>query len=197
MDLSLINTSFKVSQFITASKVWDTTRLSLPVDSVHLQLILAIPIPANSIPDSICWGLSGNGQFSTKTAIWAAHGLDLVNPLVWEYNWIRKLDIMPKQKKFLWQICHASLPTKGTLVQRGMNIDSRRPFYQSETEDTNYLFLRSNISQDCWRLATSHNWVNTNLLFDPQIGQLQMLNAARAAGPALKMDRLVTLLWSI
>jgi len=80
MDLFLIDTSLKVSQFITESKAWDTARLSLPVDSVHLQLILATPIPTTLIPDSLCWGLFGNGRFSSKIATWVTHGLDLVHP---------------------------------------------------------------------------------------------------------------------
>jgi len=157
MDLSLIDTSLRVSHFITVSKEWDTARLSLLVGSVHSQLILATPIPNNSIPDSVCWGLSGNGHFSTKTATWVTHELDLVHPRVWDYNWIWKLDIMPKLKIFLWQICHVSLPIRGTLVQRGINVDSHCPFCQSEIEDTNHLFLGCNISQDCWRLVASHN----------------------------------------
>jgi len=100
LDLALINTSLKVSQFITKSREWDVVRLTALVDSIYLQLIFATPIPSNSISDSVCWRLSSNGQFSTKTATWAAHGLDLVNPPVWEYNWIWKLDVMPKQKFF-------------------------------------------------------------------------------------------------
>jgi len=88
VDLSLIDTSLKVSQFIIEGREWNVARLTVLIDSVHLQLILATPIPANSISDSVCWGFSGNGQFSTKTANWVAHGLDLINPSVWEYNWI-------------------------------------------------------------------------------------------------------------
>jgi len=49
------------------------------VDDVHLQIILAIPIPSHTIPDFICWGLSGSGNFSTKTATWATHDLDIKN----------------------------------------------------------------------------------------------------------------------
>jgi len=49
------------------------------VDDTHLQLILATPIPSSPIPDSVCWGLSRNGEFSTKSATWAAHDLDIKN----------------------------------------------------------------------------------------------------------------------
>jgi len=50
------------------------------------QVSLAFPIPFNPIPDSICWRLSDNGEFSMKLATWAAHDEKASNPLVWEYN---------------------------------------------------------------------------------------------------------------
>jgi len=93
------------------------------VDDVNLQLILATSIPSNPIPDSVCWRLSGNGDFTTKTVTWAAHGLDIKSSPSWEYSWIWRLDIIPKLKVFLWQLCHTSLPTRGTLLKRGLQID--------------------------------------------------------------------------
>ena len=72
-DSSLIDTSLMVSQFITSAHEWDVTKLKSLVSDPLLQLILATPIPYNDIPDSICWGLSGNGNFSTKSATWLAH----------------------------------------------------------------------------------------------------------------------------
>ena len=72
---------------------------------------------------------------------------------------------MPKLKVFLWQLCHMSLPTRGTLSKRGMNIDSLCPFCQGEIEDADHLFLHCNVAQECWRLAASHRWININLMF--------------------------------
>ena len=54
-DHSLIDTSLKVSHFIGATKEWGITKLNSVVDPVHLPRILAIPLPTNPIPDSICW----------------------------------------------------------------------------------------------------------------------------------------------
>jgi len=76
-DNSSIDTSLRVAQFISPDEEWDMAKLLAPVTPQCLQAILATPIPANQIPDSICWVLSGSGEFSTKTATWAAHGLDL------------------------------------------------------------------------------------------------------------------------
>ena len=54
-------------------------KLKVLVDDVHLQLICARPIPSNTISDSIYWALFGNGDFSTKTATWVVHELDIKN----------------------------------------------------------------------------------------------------------------------
>ena len=97
-DISQINSSLTVSQFITDAKEWDVLKLKELVDAVHLQLILVTPIPFNTIPDSVYWGVLGNEDFSTKTATWAAHDLDIKNSPFWEYSWIWHLDIMPKTK---------------------------------------------------------------------------------------------------
>ena len=114
-DVSLLDTSLLVSHFISPTKEWDLSKLRQVVDEDILKLILATPIPFNPILDSVCWGLSGNGLFSTKSATWAAHDLNLVASPSWPFHWIWHLDIMPKLKLFLWQLCHASLPTRGTL----------------------------------------------------------------------------------
>ena len=82
-DSSLVDTSLKVSQFITSAREWDVTKLKGLVSDPLLQLILTTPIPYNNIPNSICWGLSGNGNFSTKSATWLAHGLNLTNSPSW------------------------------------------------------------------------------------------------------------------
>ena len=66
-DHSVIDTSLKVSHFISPTKEWDIVKLKSMVDPVHLSLILATPLPTNPFPNSICWGLSSNGNFTTKT----------------------------------------------------------------------------------------------------------------------------------
>jgi len=100
-DISQIDTSLMVSQFITDANEWDVMKLKELVDDDHLQLILVTPISSNTISDSICWGLSRNGDFSTKVATWAAHDLDIKNSPSWEYSWIWHLDTTPKLKVFL------------------------------------------------------------------------------------------------
>ena len=104
---------------------------------------------------------------------------------------------MPQLKIFLWQLCHSSLPTRGTLFRRGLGINPICPFCQSASEDIDHLFLRCAIAQNCWHLAASHNWITMHIVANPQPTVLHMLSAIRNAGPNANMDRIVALLWSI
>jgi len=79
---SLTDSSLKLSHFIIGNKEWDATKLHSIVGPAYIQLILAIPFPFNTISNSVCWGLSGNVEFSTKSTTWAAHGLNYENLLV-------------------------------------------------------------------------------------------------------------------
>ena len=104
---------------------------------------------------------------------------------------------MPKLKIFLWQLCHSSLPKRGILSKRGLSIVSVCPFCQSDIEDMDYLFLRCTTVQDCWSLAASHNWINTNIVFSLWLTVLEMLSTTSNASTNVNMDRVVALLWSI
>ena len=104
---------------------------------------------------------------------------------------------MPKLKIFLWQLCHASLPTKDTLCKRGMNLDPRYPFCQTEKKDVDHLFFHCQISQECWRLTVSHNWIDHKFVSGTQNNILQRLSSARTTTPAIRIDRVVSLIWSI
>jgi len=66
-----------------------------------------------------------------------------------------------------------------------MNIDPLYPFCQAKIEDADHLFLHCNVAQECWRLAISHRWIDTNLTFSRQFTVLQMLSTARAASPTV------------
>ena len=167
------------------------------MDDATLQLILATPIPSNSIPDSVCWGLSGNGDFSTKTATWAAHGLDIKSSPPWEYSWIWHLDIMPKLKVFLWQLCHSSLPTRGTLLKRGLQIDPSCPLCNHHSEDLTHLFLRCPAIQEVWNLAKEHNWILSTISIAPSDTVPIWLTKLRQTATLTRFDRIVALLWSI
>jgi len=87
-DDAHLDLSLTVVHFILPNKEWDIVKLQGLVTHYCIQAILATPTPSNSILDSICWGLSGSGQFTTKSATWAAHGLELRQSQSWKFSWI-------------------------------------------------------------------------------------------------------------
>ena len=103
-DASLIDTSLLVSHFISPTKEWDLPKLRQHVDDDLLQLILATPIPCSPIPNSVCWGLSGNGDFTTKSATWAAHDIDPVKTLLGSFAGFGRL-ILCLNLKFSYGNC--------------------------------------------------------------------------------------------
>ena len=167
------------------------------VDTNSLQLILATPIPSNQLPDSICWGLSSTDNFSSKSATWLAHGLDLTTATPWEFSWIWTLDVMPKLKIFLWQLCHASLPTRGILLKGGLQIDPLCPHCLSDIEDMEHLFLGCPSVSQVWRLAADHHWITHS---PPQSSipiVPRWLAGLHSSCSRMSLERTVSLLWSI
>lgn len=78
-----------------------------------------------------------------------------------------------------------------------MNLDPRCPFCQTEREDVDHLFVHCQISQECWRLAVSRNWIDHSFVASTQNNILQRLSSAGATIPATRIDRVVSLIWSI
>ena len=78
---------------------------------------------------------------------------------------------MPNLQVFLWQLCHASLPTRGNLLYRGMKIDPLCPHCNEASKDVEHLFFECHDAQQVWQLASDHHWVTARL---PDISQTKI-----------------------
>ena len=101
---------------------------------------------------------------------------------------------MPKLKVFLSQICYASLPTRGTLLNIGLQIDPICPLCNIEIEDVEHLFLQCHAAQEVWRLANDYNWVSINAPSDSFVCVENWLSNLRTSTPPVPLDRIVPLL---
>ena len=101
-------------------------------------------------------GVTGSGDFSVKLATWKAKGTFEPALSPWKFNWIWKSDIRSKIQIFLWQVYHHALPSRSTLLQRGLTIDPICPACLSQIEDTQHLFAnypfaaRFGIGKETW-----------------------------------------------
>jgi len=115
---SFLDPRTKVNELFLANRTWDVSKLSITLHNHSIiNKIIGIDIPHNHIEDSFCWGINSSGEFNTKSATWIAHKSQPLQKPDWQFKWIWKLDIMPKIKIFLWQICHKALPVRRTLLQ--------------------------------------------------------------------------------
>ena len=134
---------------------------------------------------------------NTKSATRTAHDIDPVKTPSWEFRWIWRLDIMPKLKVFLWQLCHASLPTRSTLLKRRLQIDPLCPLCNNDIEDLEHLFLKCPVVHATWQLAKVHKWLSIPLMVDPGDNLQSWLSKLRTSSSPVPLDRVVALLWSI
>jgi len=193
---SLTEADLKVSDFLTPEKLWDTNKLRNYVPDDIVQRIQGIPIPYTNVADSFCWGYTGSGEFSTKSATWRAHDNISKDHPVWPYNWIWKLDVMPKVKVFLWQLCHRALPSRGTLFRRGIHLDPFCPACNNALEDTDHIFLQCPLAQKVWDMAVAHKWL-PSIPFAHPAATLQDGLQSLSHNPHSQLSRIVLILWSI
>ena len=104
---------------------------------------------------------------------------------------------MSKLKIFQWQLRHASLPTRGNLLARGLDIDPLCPHCNTTIEDNEHLFLRCPNAQVIWQLAHDHNWVTVDATTRSPLTLPNWLSFIKQSVGTTKLDRIVALLMSI
>ena len=158
------NPECTVSDFITADRTWNVPKLRRVIsDEQVLQKVIGIPLPISDVEDSFCWGFSGSGTFSVKSATWLAHGHDEHPTPTWHFNWIWKLDVPPKIRIFLWQLLHNALPLRDNLYRRGLQIDRVCPLCTGDPENNDHLFWECPSTNQLWILATQQLWLPMGL----------------------------------
>jgi len=192
----LSDAELRVSDFITPEKQWDTAKLQQYLPPDLIQRVHSIPLPYSNVTDSFCWGLTGSGEFSIKSATWKAHeNLGYIQP-PWQFKWIWKLDVMPKIRIFTWQLCHNALPVKDTLFRRGLQIDPLCPICLAEIEDIDHLFGHCSMANQVWDMAVAHQWLPAHPFTQPATGIRDALHTmAQSKFPWL--SRVILLLWSL
>ena len=103
---------------------------------------------------------------------------------------------MPKIKIFLWQLCHNSLPSRSTLLRRGIQLDPLCPACSNDLEDSNHTFLHCPMAHKVWDMAVAYPWL-PNLSFTQLVSSLCEELHSLANNRYPRLSRVVLLLWSI
>jgi len=85
----------------------------------------------------------------------------------------------------------------GEFFLRGLQIDPLCPHCHIEIEDVEHLFLGCPVVNHVWMLAKDHNWITINISSDPHQSVQNWLASLRLYNLLLKLDRIVSLFWSI
>jgi len=112
-------------------------------------------------------------------------------------KWIWKIDIMPKIKIFLWQICHQAIPVRGKLLKRGLNIDAGYPVCLSDIESIDHLFSKCQIGNKVWELADKHQWFTILFSLDSCQQLTETLQRVRSSRNPRLLQKLSFLIWII
>jgi len=103
---------------------------------------------------------------------------------------------MPKIRIFLWQLCHHALPSRGTLLRRGIQLDPVCPACREDFEDSDHIFMSCPMAHKVWELAVTHQWL-PNIPFAHTGASLSEELHLLAQNQYPQLSRVVLLLWSI
>jgi len=158
------NSQCMVSEFIKDDRTWNIPKLrSVIPDEQVLQKVIGIPLSITDVEDSFCWGFSGSGTFSVKSATWLAHS-HIAHPApIWPFKDIWKMDVPPKIRLFLWQLLHNALPLRDTLYCRGLQIARTCPWCTADPETNDHLFWECSSTYQLWTLAIHQAWLNMGI----------------------------------
>uniref|UniRef100_A0A803QDA3 RNase H type-1 domain-containing protein n=1 Tax=Cannabis sativa TaxID=3483 RepID=A0A803QDA3_CANSA len=122
----LSNGSSKVSDLITLSHHWDTTRIRSIFPSDISKAIESIPLLPSPYPDTYYWPYTTHGNYSVNSGYHKAHSLmckddptqsdPMANQTWWKKMWTQP--IPPKVKHFIWRDFYGILPRSYNLHKR-------------------------------------------------------------------------------
>lgn len=154
-----VDLNLTLQDVILPSKKWDITKLSSLVPTHIIRIIQALHIPSSDIKDTPIWGYSTNGLFTVKSANWIAHNISIDTPK-WPFRWLWAIEVPPKLKIFLWQICHKSLGVRHLLHARNIISFNDCPICSRDTETLDHLFLTCDLINDRWALPLVKQWLD-------------------------------------
>jgi len=104
---------------------------------------------------------------------------------------------MAKIKIFLLQMCHNTLPVRGTLLRRGCRVDPQCPLCSDDIETIKHLFGEFPCAYPIWALAAHHKWIPQQVQMNRSRYWLQSFGTMNNNCSGKSLQRISFLLWSI
>ncbi|KAL6228478.1 hypothetical protein ACLB2K_002428 [Fragaria x ananassa] len=131
--------------------LWNHSLLSDSFDPVDVEIIQAIPLSNQSIPDRLVWHYDVKVRFSTKSAYVLARQLNQSQPSAsvgesvqnfWKKVWFSKAP--GKVKVHIWRVCSSILPTVSAMRTKRVFVENGGFFCNNPDETIEH------VSRDCW-----------------------------------------------
>ena len=114
----------------------------------------------------IMWKRSKDGEFTTNSAYAWLNGSQQ-EEVNFQWQWIWKIDILPKIINFLWLCMHNSLPVRSVLAMRGITRESCCFLCNNSSETISHLLKVCVVAKDFWfKLKIPHEVVSSFVEMD-------------------------------
>lgn len=148
--------------FLTTFGTWGEISFNIPTGIQGRITAIIIDLGANK--DTLIWGMSNNGTFTTNSCY------DLIDksaPTQKKFNWICKLMCFKKIKHFFWLCHHNRLPCRYHLARIRMNINELSTICRKDTEDISHIFMGCFLAKKLWeqlglviKCPNNNDWLN-------------------------------------
>ncbi|GLT37826.1 hypothetical protein SLA2020_121150 [Shorea laevis] len=158
---SLSCADLKVGDLILPNGEWDWGKISYPIPVEIKECIRAIPLQYfSNQQDNFSWSLSSNGLFQSSSAYCLAKNIFSAQHESW--NWIWKINTLPKIHHFIWLLNHGKLLTKDMLYDWGIGDSNLCPVCNTSLETIDHVFRECLFASLLWEVFTPHSVLSLN-----------------------------------
>lgn len=196
---SLGQENLKVRDLIDPSTdLWNYNIIETNFNQDDIQAIKATPLLYPREEDKLIWNFTTNGTYNVRFAYHCTMENILNNHhLRVAGNWtrIRKLNIPPKIKHFLWRALRGCLPTRQRLILKGVQFPHDCCFCLNYMENEWHIFIACDTAHFFWQCADLLNIIEP--LANSAEGFWELIFNLLDTQPDHTMNKISIILWAI
>ncbi|KAF4392272.1 hypothetical protein F8388_012728 [Cannabis sativa] len=191
----------EISDLITSSHQWNTSRIDTIFPTDISQAIQSIPLIRITSPDTYYWPFTSHGNYTANSGYHQAHSLNhkhdpspsstLNNQTWWKTLWTQP--IPSKTKHFIWRAYYDILPTGSNLHKRKTLSTPACCRCYNQTESLEHALFRCETVQKVWKLTNLCNFISQHIA----LTCMDILHLAGTKLMANEFQFFLCLLWKI